>query len=929
MKFRFTRIVVLLLLGVSIVLGQSSQDQIHQKLHPAFQNVIASDGAASLSKTGGGLNAPISTMSNGKLLYDVIITTTDPDVVRALGIHVNSAFDQYVTAQVSREDILNLVQRSEVKYLDPGSVNYPTLDISVPEIGADLLHSGFLNRTPYTGKGVIIVVFDSGIDWRHLDFRDPTDTTKSRILSIWDQTLSTTGTESTPALFSYGVEYTKQQIEAELSGATKGFVRERDINGHGSHVAGIVAGNGNSSFKRFVGVAPEADIVVVKGGDGTFSSTRIIDGMTYASNKAASNGKPVVVNLSLGSQSGSHDGTSAYETAINSFVSSAGKVVTVSAGNDGDGLIHISGNVSPGNTTSISVTVPAYTPNAGANNDKFQLDIWFSNLLGITAETVSPNNVHLQVSADNSSSTSSADGSIDMYNFNSQAPNFSRVVQVVASDNLTTAPKTGVWKINLTGANTTASFDAWLSSTSLGGSHAYLTNGDNNKTVAMPGTAEGAITVAAYVTKNSWPSVDGNTYVYSSNPTVGARSSFSSIGPTGDGRQKPDIAAPGQGIVSVLSSSVDTTGNVTSVVPGAKYQLMQGTSQAAPHIAGTAALLLQADRTLTAAKVKSYITSTGRSDSFTLLAPNYSWGYGKVDAYKAVEKVFGISGGGNRTVLSYASASRFYTLLPSTNLKMSMRFTPTMTGKLSSVGLSINGGSSGIKGSGSLKISALENASGSVAGIPGSQIGSSVAVPFSSLNRGAVNAIDMSGANVNVVNGTDFHIVLEVVGSVGDTLQLLLDDGTTSPTNRASAYRVGVNGLGWYNRVDPNYASGRLPSYENIIMSATVASVSTEVVKQSGIVPTAFALADNYPNPFNPSTSIRYAIPIRGRVRLRVFDLIGREVTSLVDELQAPGSYLVNWHGTDNLGVPLPSGVYFYRLESVGSQLTKKMILLK
>jgi hypothetical protein len=116
----------------------------------------------------------------------------------------------------------------------------------------------------------------------------------------------------------------------------------------------------------------------------------------------------------------------------------------------------------------------------------------------------------------------------------------------------------------------------------------------------------------------------------------------------------------------------------------------------------------------------------------------------------------------------------------------------------------------------------------------------------------------------------------------------------------------------------------------NLRMRAVVLSASGLVsVENIGTVPRQFELAQNYPNPFNPSTSIRYSVPVESRIHLRVFDLVGREVASLVDQLQAPGSYLVSWQGTDNLGVTLPSGVYFYRLESAGNQLTKKMILLK
>jgi hypothetical protein len=113
------------------------------------------------------------------------------------------------------------------------------------------------------------------------------------------------------------------------------------------------------------------------------------------------------------------------------------------------------------------------------------------------------------------------------------------------------------------------------------------------------------------------------------------------------------------------------------------------------------------------------------------------------------------------------------------------------------------------------------NPSGSVGGTPSTQIGTSVLVPFSQLSGGVWNDVNMQSANVTVTAGTDFHIVMDIVNT-GDTLQFLLDDGTTAPTNRTSSYRIGLNGLGWYNRADPNYGGGKAVSHENLLIRATI-----------------------------------------------------------------------------------------------------------
>lgn len=636
----------------------------------------------------------------------------------------------------------------EVQYLSPGSINYPALDVSVPEIGVNLLHAGLLNNSPYKGKGVVVLIYDTGIDWRHLDFRDPADPTKSRILAIWDQTLTAAQTgEAPPQDFSYGVEYTKQQIEAEFKSSPPNFVREKDINGHGTHVAGTAAGNGSSFFNKYVGVAPEADIIVVKGGDGSFPDPKVVDGFSYAANKASALGKPIVVNMSLGTLEGPHDGTWPTEVALNNFVASSGRAVAISAGNDGGRTVHATGTLSVGGSTTLSINVPTYTPQPGTNNDTFVLEVWFDRDLGVTATASSPNNIQVIVGKDDANSAGNeSDGSIELRNFGGTiSSNGNRYVQLKVSDQGTNVPRSGTWTLTLSGSNATANFNAWLSSYTVGSSAVTINNGDNLKTVSTPGDATGAITVGSYVTKNLWTDYYGRSWWYGSSVTTGNISSFSSIGPTADARQKPDIAAPGQGIASSLSSSVDTSTIGKSIMPGLKDYLIQGTSMASPHVAGVVALLLQAKPSLSASQVKSYIISTARTDGFTGSAPSMTWGYGKVDAFKAVEKAVGGAGGG-RANLSYAGEAKYSAVLPSDNLKMATRFTPTISGKLVSVSIMFNSGKNGIKGSGSLKVSCAQNVSGSIGGTPGTQLGSSVLVPFSTLigGVGSWNNVDMS-----------------------------------------------------------------------------------------------------------------------------------------------------------------------------------------
>ncbi len=208
------------------------------------------------------------------------------------------------------------------------------------------------------GAGTIVGIVDTGIDYKHEDFIDDT-TGKSRILYIWDQTLTAQGGEVVPAA-GYGVEYNQAQINDEIDGTLTGFVREEDTNGHGTHVAGIAAGdgsatNGDEPAGKYKGMAPEAELIIVKT---DLTSDHIIDGVNYIFDKASFLGKPAVVNLSLGTHQSPHDGTGSVSYAIDESIETAGsetkgRVVVVAAGNEGSDKIHAEANISPGSPETI------------------------------------------------------------------------------------------------------------------------------------------------------------------------------------------------------------------------------------------------------------------------------------------------------------------------------------------------------------------------------------------------------------------------------------------------------------------------------------------------------------------------------------------------------------------------------------------------
>jgi minor extracellular serine protease Vpr len=881
---------VLALLLWSSVSAGGLNDAERARLHPALQRLL----------TQGDTPTALAKPAPGDPL-ELIVYTSDPNALRATGLEVNTIGEGFATVRCDIAGLERIAQLPSVTFVDPGGLNTVQNDVSVPEIGATLLHAGFVDGTAYRGAGAIVAVFDTGIDWVHPDFRSRTDPRRSRILWLWDQTLTATGSESRPTGFTYGVEYSNAQINDELDGTPANVVRERDANGHGSHVAGSAAGNGGALGGKYAGVAPEADLIVIKGGENSFSESRMIDALTYLNTKAQTAGKPVVLNFSVGGQSGPHDGTRAYETAINSFVASPGRAVVVSAGNDGAQAIHGGGTLPANGSVSLTFTVPSYTPASGTSNDEFFFDLWFAGAQGVTATVTSPGGiVFSRAASETGDSPNTANGTITLWNYLSSL-NGMRNVQLWVHDQTTTPPASGTWRLDIVNTTSTAvAYDGWLTSRTLGSATVTLAGADNLKTLTMPGTSAGSITVASWVTKWGWPSYTGSNRLYSGADRTGNISTFSSIGPTRDGRQKPDIAAPGQGITSVLSSAVDTTGQSAWIVPGQKHWVMQGTSMAAPHVTGAVALLLGKAPSLGVEQIRSLLTSTANTDALTGSTWNATWGYGKLDILEAVARQSSASAIVTRKTFSYDLSSANTTVRLTGAGKLAVRFTPDVSGRLT--GMLVNAttiNNRPIIGNGPLLCEVYTDSNG----IPGRKLGTTVQHALQLLNAGTQNYVQLLGANVTVTAGTDFHLVL-TQSTATDTLIVRGDSESGAVRSRV------FNGTSWSNpganlRIAAIVATGTLPD-------------------SPGTVVKAYDLSQNWPNPFNAGTTFTFVMAATGHATVTVYDLLGRVVATLADDELVEGMHRLDWRPSG-----LASGVYFYRLRAGEASVVKKMILLR
>ena len=196
-------------------------------------------------------------------------------------------------------------------------------------------------------------------------------------------------------------------------------------------------------------------------------------------------------------------------------------------------------------------------------------------------------------------------------------------------------------------------------------------------------------------------------------------------------------------------------------------------------------------------------------------------------------------------------------------------------------------------------------------GLPGSKLGNSVSIDPAKISLYSWNFVDLQNADVNLIGGTDYHLVAYFTS--GTATGLMIDNG--SPDSRSS--RNG--GSSWVLKTNYDFRLRPIA-----VMNSTPTSVQTMET-----LPASYALYNNYPNPFNPSTLISYQLPQKSSVQLVVYDILGREVAVLVNEDQPAGSYKISFNARQTGGAPLPSGVYFYSLRAGDFIQTKKMILLK
>lgn len=484
-----------------------------------------------------------------------------------------------------------------------------TLESTLSYDTPDLFTTEASSNVTTSGRGVIVGVVDTGVDYRHSAFMHNDNTT--RIISIWDQTL----VDSVPPRgFTFGAEYTKELINfALISDDPLSLVPTVDTIGHGTAIASIIAGRRDDTY-NFSGVSPEADLIVVKLKEAKdnlkeiffvpenalcYQESDIMLGIRYMVGVANRLNRPIVICLALGSSQGGHDGRGPSGVYLDYLVQLPKTGVVISAGNEGNNQRHYFNN---------TVTAPFYHNFqlvVGRNDREFMVEIWpyiLSNLyIEITTPTFETSQIiNASVESCQRITFQTISGEVWVNNILFEEETGDQLI-LVRFRNI----PPGTWYFRV-GSNRGEpfSFHCWLPSGNLISNETYFLNANPDTTITADGDSSHPLTVTAYNQQNGEILLE------------------SGRGYTRLGLVKPDVGAPGY--------------RIPCAIPEGRYGTITGTGAAAAHTTGVAATVME-----WAYSLGNYTAVTGNQVNRLIIReadreenqtyPNNIWGYGKLD----------------------------------------------------------------------------------------------------------------------------------------------------------------------------------------------------------------------------------------------------------------------------------------------------------
>lgn len=576
-------------------------------------------------------------------------------------------FGDIVIADVPLSRVGSIASDSRIKRIEAEQGNVLTLDSMALHTDAVPIYEGTGLPQAYTGKDVVVGLMDVGFDTSHPTFYD--SDMNPRVKRMWDQIGSTGGNE-----MYVGAEYTEEDFW--LYGRSSYDSSEQY---HGTHTLGIAAGNGGGT--KFRGMAPESDICLVSNAvtsdemyiedKNLYKYTHATDalGFKYIFDYADSVGKPCVISFSEGSRQTLHDDDRLYYRVLD-HLTGPGRIIVVSAGNEG--------------FRNNYVCKPAARASAGTFMKIWGQQVAFS----VTGEK----GFALRTIIYNVGNDAKASEGVDIADGKAMkvlsAEDVASCKDAMRRDTITVGENTYIqtsyayrsafhedqWamdvtidgtghvgydyplSVELTGEGSAAEMFLMNGTMCEDDANHYIADADITHGILSPGSAPAVICVGGTACRPVFTNADGER-IEQSWGVNGERGNYSSVGPTFDGRTKPDVMAPGANVVSLMNH--DFTDNTDN--PNAKglksytvykedidnihyeWTALGGTSMSTPAVAGIIALWLQANPHLTPQDVLGVMERTSRScGDYGEKTPWYC-GYGMIDAYSGLLDVLGMT----------------------------------------------------------------------------------------------------------------------------------------------------------------------------------------------------------------------------------------------------------------------------------------------
>lgn len=531
------------------------------------------------------------------------------DAARELGALVEEMRNEYAILTVKESQIPLISALPQIEYIEKPKRLFFAINQAKAASCVNILQEA----PPYlSGRGVLIAVLDSGLDYFHEAFRREDGTT--RILELWDQTQNRIYTEAE----------INRALESGSREAARQVVSSADVSGHGTAVAGIAAGDsrGGAAERNFEsggrsngvaggstvpgmyrGIAYESDLLVVKLGtarpDGFPRTTELMRAVNYAVSFAAERFLPLVINISFGNTYGSHDGTSLLETFLDDIGNYGRTTILVGSGNEGAASGHTSGTLQMRRTEEVEFTVSSY-------ESSFSIQLWKAYSDQFTVSLQAPSGERFGPFSEELGPVRFRYRKTQILLYYGKPCPYSTAQELYFDfiPDEGSYVEEGIWTFFLRPVSLVSGrYDFWLPSAGILNTATRFLRPTPDTTLTIPSTAAKVITVGAY------------------NSFYNSYADFSGRGFTRLTSQvKPDIAAPGV--------------NITAPAVNGGYQSVTGTSFATPVASGAAALLMQwgivngNDPFLYGEKVKAYLRRGARKLPGIAEYPNPMVGYG-------------------------------------------------------------------------------------------------------------------------------------------------------------------------------------------------------------------------------------------------------------------------------------------------------------